>query len=716
VIAREGAAKGPRLQIDRRKGTTLGVRGSVLGIEWDMRTLGITRVNAGGSVALWNAENPDMAVHVGDKLVAVNGHCSSKSIFEELLGTCVVELTLDRPCPPVKASFRPSCATQGPAALPAAPWDRPACPSSLDVVEERSDSTRTGSHDTGTEVSSIATPQAVCDPQSANEVASECSGESFGGKPEEIEAQTSRGIVLPACLESMSVGAQRDHRLVGDADGSSVWLASRDFASQEITPAISSLGASVVGQDVELVAVGQLKSSISIGAQTSSELASRMPADTSEFIAQARPVSSESTHASECPLKGAACVQKTSNPPNDAAVIVARRVEEITRRGRIDFDMRTGAARIIFDVRFKPRYYGRDRIEEPLAQLENPSALAPLVKDINDLCGLFPCKVELVQMLAPKKDHGFGVDFDKWQLALTKRRVDFVAKALEDGGLPKGRCATRVELQHANLDFTGMILRFDWQAPAASALTHGEPNYVMRDLSMHNLWQSANLPRVLPVGSEHSSGVRAAVSSQRTSNTPRGGSCTPSSISRSASSTPRRAGGSTTPHNPMLSVAGSRTPLGSARGSKPSPRSMPSHRSRGGQPKPIETSQAPQLLSARMAELKREFLAQGQKKGLYNAYAQVFDQMVVRSTAPQQQGASSSRAQGSAHRPTGATASTPSLEGARAQSSARSIAARSRDHASHGGLRAPLRAGAKQVLAGSRSAPVLPPVAPAVGA
>jgi len=72
-----------------------------LGLEVDQQdnvTLVIDAIN-GGPLAAWNAANPEAAVFVGDRIVAVNGrHGDAPVLVEELSRKRVLYITLQRPC------------------------------------------------------------------------------------------------------------------------------------------------------------------------------------------------------------------------------------------------------------------------------------------------------------------------------------------------------------------------------------------------------------------------------------------------------------------------------------------------------------------------------------------------------------------------------------------------------------------------------------------
>lgn len=147
-------------------------------------------------------------------------------------------------------------------------------------------------------------------------------------------------------------------------------------------------------------------------------------------------------------------LRREQSQPSLCCDPVSTRLQVINGRGNLVFDPQSGMARVLTDVRFRPRHCGPGRIDEPTAILDRPAALLPLFQDIADVLEAWPSTVEVVRFFAlmgePVPTHGAGGGSarDKWRLALTKNRADLVAKALQDFGVPRARCRARVELRN----------------------------------------------------------------------------------------------------------------------------------------------------------------------------------------------------------------------------------------------------------------------------
>lgn len=678
VIASEDASrKGQVVCIDRSMGTAVGVRGSSLGMEWNRRTLAVTRINAGGVLALWNAEHEDIAVRPGDRLLSVNNRFSLTGISEELQGTCVTALVVDRPLPPraatpaVVAEPLPETAV---AADEGASVPQPAPSEAGGGSAAASDAAAGGGSDLP-EVAGRVPPPLVG------------IGPSLGESPF-LDDGNIRALMETRLDDYFPV--QSPHRALGLAGGSP---ARADAPAPQALSAEGELvvderprssgsrsGAgrpnrwrsrpavidTAISEDVEDDAFGGSSSSTS-----EPEVAQAVAADDDGAREAAR-----QRHRDY----GRVPPVVTPSAADEALAVLAvrRRAADVGRRGRLEFDPRTSAARAVSEVKFVSRYYGTDHIDEPTAQFEHPASVMPLLRDVADLCALFPGRVQVVRFFCRPKPgcNPFGVDFEKWSLAVTKSRADLIARTLEDIGIPQGRCAATVEVGDEQ-SVRSSVFRFS-AGPAVAAAAHAGAARVARHTeptaARRGLPEGAAMPwERSPVATPSSTPPNAGQQMRRQAGR--------SSLLGVAERRPAAQGTSSSSCPPASGRGGAAPPY--ERGMFGADQRMASRRSND-----LKPSQEPQDLSKSMQRLRTEFLAQGRAKGLGGAYSQVFDRM------------SSSR-----QRSGGAGSSF--LRTATSGFGHRSDKVLSSGRRSIGGP-SPLRSGASQVLNSSQSTPSIP--------
>lgn len=498
LVAREGAMQvGPELRIDKAKGTALGVRGSSLGLEFNLFTLEIIRINAGGVLAVWNAENSPKVVAPGDKLVSVNGHTRISEIIEALRGTCVVDIVVDRPLPDSADDVSSDGSTGGTSvevspkndngaeatgqshssltlsrfaySKTAKDIDMDTCASedglgltwdaAVDTLKTEAGVSQTQEilGDNLTTEDKLPARSAVVTPSVASDFVKEPRPELATEDPPK-DARSKLGT--PPRLPPPKVGAPpfRKTALIEDE------FKSLPVRSSEVIEESGPNRGSATKDELLLSSVLLRQSSEHSLEESPSKVARQDAVKSRPLLSPAR------SSRPEVVLTPAGSEQARLVAQDSVSSFVAKKVLEITERGRIYFDMETGVAKVRVDVKFRPRKFTPGHVDDPTAQFDNPIGLVPLFEDVVELYNLYPFAIELVRFNGKSaEERSFGAAHEKWKQSLAKNRAERVKKALEDAGIPKGRCIAKVEDDNRK----GMLFRFHIDVPSTSSAQVG---------------------------------------------------------------------------------------------------------------------------------------------------------------------------------------------------------------------------------------------------
>lgn len=118
------------------------------------------------------------------------------------------------------------------------------------------------------------------------------------------------------------------------------------------------------------------------------------------------------------------------------------RITVITRRGRVSFDRNLGRVTLNRDIPWKPKYCSSEKMDQPLAEVDKHEEFEGILKDMAEVWQIYPVSAAVV-CDASETAIANGVDAD-WLRKLASNRGDFVKKAFEGHGLPRGMLSTRV--------------------------------------------------------------------------------------------------------------------------------------------------------------------------------------------------------------------------------------------------------------------------------
>jgi len=153
--------------------------------------------------------------------------------------------------------------------------------------------------------------------------------------------------------------------------------------------------------------------------------------------------------SASCPSLAQAARQNAS--PEETLKKQQARLREVRQRGRVSFDPHSGLAVLRSPLRWQPRHYGSDFVEQPVAQFEFERLAVGTLRDVNRLFDIYRVEVDVVAFIC---DGGQPLDENErvWRSKLALSRAELIVRSMEGLGAPRGYFRAQIGEQGPGVD------------------------------------------------------------------------------------------------------------------------------------------------------------------------------------------------------------------------------------------------------------------------
>jgi len=144
---------------------------------------------------------------------------------------------------------------------------------------------------------------------------------------------------------------------------------------------------------------------------------------------------------------------------NSAAV-----VKKVEVRKNVAFDVALGRVSLLKDVKFKNRWYGQERVDEPVAEFDNMVHARGIASDLAAIFKAYPGESQLIRLRKPQAPGAYTAEREAWMQSFAVNQGERLKALMGEFGVPTNSIKVGVEFAGPNAP-AGM---FYLQVPARS--------------------------------------------------------------------------------------------------------------------------------------------------------------------------------------------------------------------------------------------------------
>jgi len=138
---------------------------------------------------------------------------------------------------------------------------------------------------------------------------------------------------------------------------------------------------------------------------------------------------------------------------------------KVCSRGNIVWDASRSRANVVRDIKFRPRWFGLERVDEPTAEFVDRGAAQAVAADLAAVYKAYPDSVELVRLRRAVAPGAYTAEHEAWLQMLATNQGEKLREELVDAGVPASKVSVCV--RYAPPDAPSGLFLVDFTSKAA---------------------------------------------------------------------------------------------------------------------------------------------------------------------------------------------------------------------------------------------------------